>query len=210
MLYAKFSLLKYSSLQVELSHLLPRRLFAKHANATKPYANVLDLLIIPRSSCNKWTASQAFRDIPDIFVSGHLHQPATLLSWVSTAAAPGRESAIFLPWVNSCSSSCTLPRGLCLRLSEELKSAFALAHIPYLGRQGNKWEMPGTAQLKEPGRTQVSKVGSISRQKHFMKLLHARQHNCFRKGSRWPLEREVHHSALGKSGYPQLKKIIGN
>lgn len=50
--------------------------FAKHANATRPHANVLDLLIIPSSSCSKQRASQAFRDTPDIFVYGHLHQPS--------------------------------------------------------------------------------------------------------------------------------------
>lgn len=39
-----------------------------------------------------------------------------------------------------------------------------------------------------------------------MKLLCARQHNCCREGSGWPLEREkVYHPASRKRGYPDLK-----
>lgn len=68
MWYAKFSLCKISLFLTSraVSHLLPTCLFAKHANATKPYASDLALLIIPSSSCSKWTASQAFRDTPDV------------------------------------------------------------------------------------------------------------------------------------------------
>lgn len=86
MWYAKFSLFKIPLFITSrvVSHLLPRCLFAKHANATKPDANVLDLLIIPSSSCSKRTASRAFRGTLDIFVSGHLHLPSALVKVPTT------------------------------------------------------------------------------------------------------------------------------
>lgn len=143
MWYAKFLLFKilFFIISRVLSHLLPRSLFANHANATKPYANVLDLLIIPCSSCSKRTTSQAFRDAPDIFLSGHLHQPFTLLeaptTWPSTAAAPGRGSAFFTS-ADSTPAVAHVPEASAWGWTKDLfKSAFALAHIPqHPGGQG--------------------------------------------------------------------------
>jgi len=105
-----------------VSHLLPRCLFAKHINSTKPYASVSDLLIIPSSSCSKKTAAHTFRGTQSflyLHIFTNINIAGSLYHLSQHHSCPWKQLSFFFILPKLLQPIHT-PTGLCLRLSRAL------------------------------------------------------------------------------------------
>lgn len=125
---------------------------------------------------------------------------------------PLEQGQLFWPWLNSCNSSYTLPRGLCLRLSKGLaQKCFCTCTHPTTSKKARKLVIDARYNLAQGDWKDTSVQGGKHKQARvcFMRLLCARQHNCCREESGWPLEGEkIYHPTSWKHGYPWLKKLL--